>query len=256
MIRWCAHCAYDGTSFYGWQSQIGGNTIQDFIEARLEQIFHHPVRIHGSGRTDAGVHARDQVFHFDAFWKYGAPAFLRALRSGLPSGIQIWDIYPVDDTFHARYSVRWKRYIYYIYEGFPSPFQSRYVYGIGTRRLSLELLKEFGPSLVGTHDFTAFGASREAPQEDPVKTVRRLEFIREGARVEMIVEATGYLYKMVRRMAGTAIEIALGRLTSKKILKAFLCRERTEKIVTAPAKGLFLDYVSYADTDESLEQGH
>jgi tRNA pseudouridine38-40 synthase len=245
MIRWCAHCAYEGSPFYGWQSQAGGNTIQDFIEARLAQLFHHPIRIHGSGRTDAGVHARDQVFHFDAVWKYGSDVLLKALRSGLPSGIQIWDIYPVDSTFHARYSVQWKRYIYYIYEGFPSPFRLRYTYGIGTRRLSLEPLKDFSTSLMGTHDFTTFGATREALKENPVKTVLRLEFIRKGPQIEMVIEATGYLYKMVRRIAGTAIEMALGRLALEEVLRPFGHREVMKKVTTAPAKGLFLDYVSY-----------
>ncbi|MDR0445387.1 MAG: tRNA pseudouridine(38-40) synthase TruA [Puniceicoccales bacterium] len=247
MTRWCAHCAYEGTSFYGWQSQAGGNTIQDFIEARLAQLFHHPIRIHGSGRTDAGVHARDQVFHFDAGWNYGSDVLLKALSSGLPSGIQIWKIYPVTDTFHARYSVEWKRYIYYIHEGFPSPFQSRYVYGIGTRKLSLELLENFCSSLIGLHNFTTFGASHENPQENPTKNLLRLAFNRKGSSVEMTIEASGYLYKMARRIAGTAIEIALRRLMVEEVLQAFFHQKRTEKIVTAPAKGLFLDYVSYGE---------
>jgi tRNA pseudouridine38-40 synthase len=246
MTRWCAHCAYEGTSFYGWQSQIGGNTVQDFIEARLAQLFHHPIRIHGSGRTDAGVHARDQVFHFDAGWSYGSDVLLKALSSGLPSGIQVWSIYPVMDTFHARYSVQWKRYIYYIYEGFPSPFQARYVYGVGTHKLSLELLENFCSSLMGLHNFTTFGASRKNPQENPIKNLLRLEFIRKGPQIEMIIEASGYLYKMARRIAGTAIAIAIGRSTTEEILEVFFRQERTEQIITAPAKGLFLDHVSYS----------
>jgi tRNA pseudouridine38-40 synthase len=248
MTRWCAHCAYDGTSFYGWQSQVGGNTVQDFIEARLAQIFHRPIRIHGSGRTDAGVHARDQVFHFDALWEHGAPALLRALRSGLPAEIQIWDIYPVEDHFHARYSVQWKRYVYYIYEGFPSPFQRRYVHSLGERRLTLELLDPFCSAIIGTHDFSTFGAFRSDPQENPVKQLRRLEFIRKGPQVEMIIESSGYLYKMVRRIAGAAMEIALGCLSSEELLQNFYQQEKDEKIPTAPANGLFLDHVSYGET--------
>ncbi|MDR2377346.1 MAG: tRNA pseudouridine(38-40) synthase TruA [Puniceicoccales bacterium] len=248
MTRWCAHCAYDGTPFHGWQSQVGGNTVQDFIEARLGEILHRPIRIHGSGRTDAGVHARDQVFHFDADWAHGAPALLRALHPGLPEEIQIFSLSPVNSSFHARYSALWKRYIYYIHEGYSSPFQRRYVHGLGERRLSLGLLEPFCSALIGSHDFSTFGASRPDQQENPVKHLRRLEFIRKGPSVEMLVESSGYLYKMARRLAGAAMEIALGRLSSEEILNAFFLHEKNEKIPTAPARGLFLDYIYYDET--------
>lgn len=253
MTRWCAHCAYDGTPFHGWQSQIGGHTVQDFIEARLAEILHRPIRIHGSGRTDAGVHARDQVFHFDADWPHGPLALLRALRSGLPAEIQIFSLSPTEDSFHARYSTLWKRYTYSFYEGFPSPFQWRYVHSLGERRLSLGLLGPFRSTLIGLHDFSTFGASRPDRQENPVKQLRRLEFIREDPRVEMIIESSGYLYKMARRIAGAAMEIALGQLSAEEVLNAFFRQEKMEKIPTAPAKGLFLEYVAYGDEERNGE---
>jgi tRNA pseudouridine38-40 synthase len=105
-MRWRCECRYDGTDFNGWQSQPNGNTIQDFIEKRLAIIFWEKIRIHGSGRTDTGVHARGQVFHFDGDWPHGPEKLLRAFRSGLPSGIQITEVQETDRTFHARYSVK------------------------------------------------------------------------------------------------------------------------------------------------------
>jgi tRNA pseudouridine38-40 synthase len=105
-MRWRCECRYDGTDFCGWQSQSNGNSIQDFIEKRLAVIFGEAVRIHGSGRTDAGVHALGQVFHFDGDWFHGPEKLFRAFRSGLPSGIQVMEVQEVDTTFHARYSVK------------------------------------------------------------------------------------------------------------------------------------------------------
>lgn len=121
-IRWCLECAYDGTLFSGWQSQPSGNGVQDFIERRLETIFRIPVRIHGSGRTDAGVHARGQVFHFDADWPYAPDKMRVALGVGVPRTIQIKRVKRVGSEFHARFSAIGKRYIYRIYEGDADPF--------------------------------------------------------------------------------------------------------------------------------------
>ena len=106
--RWKCVCAYDGTAFAGWQSQAGGKAIQDVIEARVAQIFKQPLRIHGSGRTDAGVHAHGQVFHFDAEWPHATEKLLAAFRVGLPAGIQIKSIVAVSAKFHARFDAAGK----------------------------------------------------------------------------------------------------------------------------------------------------
>ena len=128
--RWRAVCAYDGGPFSGWQSQAGGNAIQDLIEARLAAVFKGPVRIHGSGRTDAGVHARGQVFHFDAEWPHGNVRLLAALRSELPPAIQIRSVRPTAHDFHARFSVRAKRYVYHLHLGDADPFSRPYCWAI------------------------------------------------------------------------------------------------------------------------------
>ena len=119
--RWKCICAYDGTTFAGWQSQTGGNAIQDVIEKRLARILGAPVRIQSSGRTD-GVHALGQVFHFDADWRHGPEKLVAALRAGLPPAIQIKSARAVPPEFHARFSATGKTYIYFLYLGEADPF--------------------------------------------------------------------------------------------------------------------------------------
>src|SRR5688500_2345539 len=128
--RWKCVCAYDGTSFAGWQSQAGGTAIQDVIEARLGQIFKGPLRIHGSGRTDAGVHAHGQVFHFDASWSHGPQKLLLAIRAGLPPTIQIKSLVVASADFHARFSAKGKRYDYHIHLGDADPFTRLYCWAV------------------------------------------------------------------------------------------------------------------------------
>ena len=120
--RWKCVCAYDGTSFAGWQSQVGGRAIQDVIEKRIAEIFKRPIRIFGSGRTDAGVHALAQVFHFDADWRHGTEKLLTAFRMGLPETIQIKSAQAVAEDFHARFDASGKRYEYHLHLGDPDPF--------------------------------------------------------------------------------------------------------------------------------------
>jgi tRNA pseudouridine38-40 synthase len=128
--RWKCTCAYDGGGFAGWQSQVGGTAIQDVIEARLAAIFGRPVRIHGSGRTDAGVHAHGQVFHFDAEWRHGTGKLLAAFRTGLPATIQIKSVRPVAAEFHARFQAKGKRYVYHLHLGDADPFTRPYCWAI------------------------------------------------------------------------------------------------------------------------------
>ena len=120
--RWKCVCAYDGTGFTGWQSQAGGRAVQDVIEARLAEILELSVRIYGSGRTDAGVHARGQVFHFDAAWPHGADRLCKALRCGLPGTIQIRSARVVAADFHSRVQATRKRYVYHVQLGEADPF--------------------------------------------------------------------------------------------------------------------------------------
>ena len=110
--RWRCSCAYDGTDYAGWQKQPSGNAVQDFINGGLEEIFHKPVKTVGAGRTDAGVHAKMQVFHFDHNWAHGEDSLLQAMRTKFPPGISPRSVEKVDSSFHAHLSAKGKRYIY------------------------------------------------------------------------------------------------------------------------------------------------
>src|SRR4051812_9764371 len=155
--RWKCICAYDGTDFAGWQSQAGGTAIQDVIEARLAQIFKTPLRIHGSGRTDSGVHAHGQVFHFDAEWTHAPEKLLAAFRVGLPRGIQIKSMRAVAADFHARFDATGKRYDYYVHLGDADPFTRPYCWTF-FRPLDVPAMQHAAVILVGRHDFRAFTA--------------------------------------------------------------------------------------------------
>lgn len=247
MTRWKAVCGYDGTDFFGWQSQAEGNTIQDIIESALEKLLKQPVRIHGSGRTDAGVHAKAQVFHFDAAWKHSAEELFNGLGSELPLSIQVATLTRTTKIFHARYSAKRKCYVYHFFQGYAPPMETRYCWSLGKRPLDLERMQEAAIRLLGKHDFTAYSALRRGNKgdEDPIKDLSRLEIIGKGSRIKMVTEASGYMYKMARSLAGTLVEVGLGKLGPNDMERILKSRKRTKEVITAPAKGLVLERVFY-----------
>lgn len=245
-MRWKCMVAFDGTDFFGWQSQVGGNTVQDYIERRLEVVFKQPVRIHGCSRTDSGVHATELVFHFDSDWTHPVKHLLRAMRVGLPKGILITGVRRVPDSFHSRYSSEGKRYVYRLYEGWATPFESRYTYSLENRKLDVEKMRAAAAYLVGRHDFSAFAADRgDDSREDPVKDLRKLDVIRRGKSVRIVFEGSGFLYKMARSIAGSLIDVGTGKLAPDNIKTILESRVRTSLVVTAPAHGLTLEKVFY-----------
>ncbi|MDR2735620.1 MAG: tRNA pseudouridine(38-40) synthase TruA [Puniceicoccales bacterium] len=246
MTRWCCLCAYDGTGFDGWQSQPNQNTIQDSIERRLFDIFKKPVRVFGSGRTDAGVHANNQVFHFDADWNHCPKKLLQAMGSGIPRSIQIKSVQETNNDFHAQFSVTKKRYLYHLREGLANPFEYKFLWELKNRKPDIQKMNELGQELIGTHDFAAFSAKRgDGTAECTVRTIYSLSFRRTDNYLTFFTEANGYLYKMVRTLVGTMVEVGTGALAKDYVLECFRTRRRKEKIVTAPPTGLFLDKVFY-----------
>jgi tRNA pseudouridine38-40 synthase len=242
--RWKCVCAYDGTEFAGWQSQTGGTAIQDVIEARLAQIFKTPIRIHGSGRTDAGVHARGQVFHFDAEWRHGPEKLLAAFRTGLPEAIQIKTIAAVGPEFHARFSATGKRYDYCIHLGDADPFTRPFCWTV-FKPLDTSAMQAAAEVLRGRHDFRAFTALNGPEREDTTRHITRLDVVRRGRRIQITAEADGFLYRMVRSLAGVLVAVGEGKLTPANVRTLLHARERTAAVQTAPARGLFLTKVYY-----------
>lgn len=236
--------AYDGTDFEGWQSQVSGRTVQDRIEKALFHCFGTEIRIVGAGRTDSGVHARGQVFHFDAAWRHPADSLSRALNSRLPPTIRILGVTPVPEDFSARFSSRGKRYVYRIHRGFAPPFETRFYYSHGLRPLDVEAMKSAAAVFLGTHDFTAYAATGSS-DDQPVKRIFRSEIHARGERVHYIVEGSGFLYKQVRSMAGGLIQVGLGKLSADDLLRILEGRQRVVEVPTAAPEGLTMEWVFY-----------
>ena len=245
-MRWKCICAYDGTDFEGWQRQPHGNTVQDYLETALSEMFAKNTLTHGSGRTDAGVHAHGQCFHFDADWPHGPEKLVLAMHSQLPGSIRIQSIHKASDRFHARFSVKRKRYKYQICLGRAAPEIDRYVWARPDIPLNLESMNKAAQQLIGTHDFTAYSAkSSKDDDPNPIKTIYKLEMQRRRKQLTLIAEGSGFLYKMVRTIAGTLYAVGRNRLTPTNIQEMLVDRQRTHRITTAPAKGLWLDRVFY-----------
>ncbi|MBI5691479.1 MAG: tRNA pseudouridine(38-40) synthase TruA [Verrucomicrobia bacterium] len=242
--RWKCVCAYDGTGFAGWQSQAGGTAVQDVIEARLAQIFKAPVRIHGSGRTDAGVHALGQVFHFDADWRHGKDKLLAAFRVGLPPTIQIKAATPEAADFHSRFQAKGKRYVYHLHLGDADPFSRPYCWTV-FRPLDVRAMVAAAAVLRGRHDFRAFTAVNGPEREDTVRDLRRLDLRVRGRRIKVTAESPGFLYKMVRSLVGALVAVGEGRLGVADLRRLLESGERIPAIQTAPPQGLFLVKVFY-----------
>lgn len=243
--RWRCWVAYDGTAFSGWQSQPDENAVQDHIERRLAALLGGPVRIHGSGRTDAGVHARGQVFHFDGAWRHGSDKLLAALRGGLPPAIQVRAAEVVEPEFHARFSARGKVYHYHLVHGaWADPFEHAYVWSI-PRRLDVVSMREAAAVLRGRHDFRAFSAYGGVERETTVRDLRRLDLFEEGSRLRVEAEADGFLYKMVRSLVGALVQAGAGKITPARLAALLEGGPRPVEVETAPAHGLFLQRVIY-----------
>ncbi len=241
-------CAYDGTDFRGWQSQASSDSVQDFIEYRLKRIFKCPIRIHGSGRTDAGVHANAQVFHFDAQWKHDCATLKKALQPSHIMSVDILSVQKVSKDFHARYSVKGKRYVYRIFEGRASPQTARYRWSLHRQsKLDIDAMNDAAQIFIGEHDFTAFSATHgaNAKKVSPIKKLFKLEVVRRGREVKVVTEGSGYLYRMVRMLTGALVAVGIGKLTKADLQNALESKTRDNLFEAAPASGLFLDKVFY-----------
>lgn len=238
--------AYDGTPFDGWQSQPSKNAIQDHLEKAFAKLLHSELRVHGAGRTDAGVHALGQRFHVDVPTG-GIPVerWPFALNMALPPGIRITAVRVVNKEFHARFDAKGKVYQYRIWnDRFLHPFElNRSLFVPGD--LSLEKLKECARLLEGTHDFWGLSANRGEAVESTVRTIRSVRVTRQGRAIMLRFEGEGFLYRMVRMLTGSMIRVASGR-DDLAWLERILKRETNEKSrYCVPAIGLTLVKVLY-----------
>ena len=240
--------SYDGGSFAGWQSQTSGNTIQDQLEKAFRHICSVDVRVHGAGRTDAGVHALAQCAHVDLPQRrYSTERWISALNGVLPPAIRIMRCSFVPESFHARFSARAKTYRYRVWHAAVlPPFESGRAWHV-INPLDLQAMSSAASDFCGQHDFRSFAANRGSPETDPVRTIHAVRLRRAGACVAIEFEGDGFLYKMVRMMVGTLVRIGLGK-ASRQEIKARLKSPRkmiTQGREAAPAAGLFLIRVRY-----------
>jgi len=234
---------YEGTAYNGWQAQAGGNTIQQIVAAAIEAVTREAVKLHGSGRTDAGVHALGQVAHFQTETSIPAENLVHAVNSHLPPDIVVKAAEDAPDDFHARYSARRKTYRYTILQQPTRPALERRVVHWVDWPLDVDRMREAAAHLVGEHDFSAFESKSD--KQSGARTVERLDVRRDGARIEIEVTATGFLYNMVRGIVGTLIEVGRGKMSPADVLRVLESRERGEAGPTAPACGLCLVSVEY-----------
>ena len=246
MNRYRVICAYDGTDFQGWQSQPNGDGVQDVLEASLQSTLGVFTRIHGCSRTDSGVHARGQVFHFDANWRHPEFALQKAFSSKLPATIEIIELALVSGDFHARFSAIQKTYCYQIQRAPVSPFEHRWVWE-QWRSLDYQKMTQGACYFVGTFDFSAFSAShRKIEKENTTKTVSNVQVVSLSEnRLNIKIIGSGFLYKMVRTIVGVLVDVGLGRIEVDNIPIWLATGKRVPQIYTAPAKGLFLEKIDY-----------
>ena len=237
---------YDGAGFAGWQVQAAGQrTVQGELEAALARVAGHPCRVAGASRTDSGVHAEGQVASVVLGTGLGAEELRRAANGVLPRDLALIAAAEVADSFHARRSARAKLYRYRIWNGAsPSPLRAARTHRVFTP-LDLAAMRRGAEALLGTHDFCAFQAAGSAARST-VRTLRGLAVEGEaGEEVRLLVEGDAFLRHMVRILAGTLVEIGIGRRDPAGIPALLASCERSRAGPTAPARGLCLVRVDY-----------
>jgi len=235
---------YDGTDYSGFQIQPRVRTIQGEAEAALRRLTGSAVRVHGAGRTDAGVHAVGQVVSFTTECAVPADRMAPALNRFLPDDIVVRASGEAEPEFHARYSATGKIYEYRLIRGrFRAPVRGRFAQHIDPWP-DVRAMDEASQCLVGAHDFAAFMAAGGSTSET-VKTVRSAEWTEDAAGARFRIEGDGFLYRMVRNIVGTALEIGLGRRPVEAMAAVLTGRDRSEAGPTAPPRGLCLVEVLY-----------
>ena len=235
---------YDGTRYRGWQRLPGkDDTIQGKLETTLSRILGEPIEISGSGRTDAGVHARGQVANFHCESAIPAGEILAQLRRYLPEDIGIYSCKDVSPRFHARLNAREKTYRYRIWNSEePCVFDRRYV-AVMPEALDLSAMEQAAEYLCGEHDFSAFCGNAKM-KKSTVRFLRAIEISRQGREIQICFTGNGFLHNMVRILAGTLIEVGRGTRSADSIPQLF-GGKRAEAGFLAPAQGLCLEEVRY-----------
>jgi tRNA pseudouridine38-40 synthase len=243
-MRIALQVEYDGTAFAGWQRQPERRTVQGCVETALARVADHPVKVSCAGRTDAGVHARGQVIHFDTRAARPDRAWLLGGNSHLPGDVAFGTARQVADDFHARFSAIRRSYRYLIVNRRTRPAVERGVSWWVHRPLDVARMAEAASLLLGEHDFSSFRAA-ECQARHAVRTLYRLDVARDGDRVALAVEANAFLHHMVRNITGALVAVGSGAREPGWLGEVLAARDRTVAAVTAPPQGLCFTSVAY-----------
>jgi len=237
-VRVALGVAYRGGAYLGWQSQPGGQTVQDRLDAALCAFADRPIRSVCAGRTDAGVHALNQVVHFDTPVERGDHSWLRGTNRPLPPDIGVPWVRVVDDAFHARADALGRRYAYLLLESAVRPALEAGLVGWTFRPLAGEAMRAAAAVLVGNHDFSAF-RSAECQAKSPVKTLKQLTIDRRGAYWRFDFDADAFLHHMIRNILGCLIAVGSGTRDAAWLAGVLASRDRTLAAPTFAADGLY-----------------
>ncbi len=244
--------AYDGTNYGGWQVQKNAVSIQSLIERSLSRILRAKTSLCGSGRTDAGVHSLGQTAHFVTEASIPPSRILFSLNGLLPPDIRILSIERVPLEFHARYSATSKVYHYHLHlDSVPDPFKHLYSYHV-PHPVDIELLKQIVKFFIGTHDFSSFAneGHQGSAARNAVRTIDRIDIVEEPGGVRLEFEGNGFLYKMVRNIVGTLLDVCAGKIPKEAIPAIFAAKDRRKAGRAAPPHGLYLMEVKYEEKEE------
>lgn len=237
--------AYDGSRYNGWQKQQNTeNTIQGKLETLLSKMTGETVEIHGSGRTDAGVHAKGQVANFHTDTKMTTEEIKEYMNEYLPMDIAVLEVRDAAERFHSRLNVKRKTYCYHIWNSsVPNVFARKYSYQV-PEALDIEAMEKAASYLLGTHDFKSFCA-RKKMKKSTVRMLESIQFKKEGAMLQITYKGNGFLYNMVRILTGTLIEVGKGERQPEEMKEILESQKRENAGFTAPPQGLFMEQVEY-----------
>lgn len=244
--------SYDGTDFCGWQVQDNGVSVQGVLEEAIFKVTGENVRVTGSGRTDAGVHAAGQVAHFDTESSVPAEKFYKALNVFLPGSVKVIKSEEADADFHACNSAKKKTYAYSLYVSDTElPLKERCAERIADA--DVEKMKAAAKEFVGTHDFSAYKASGSSAKTT-VRKIYSCKVVKKGTDITFTVCGNGFLYNMVRIMVGATVAAGKGEISVEDIRRSLATGERPKNVKTFPAKGLCLISAEYSPQKNRRKQ--
>jgi tRNA pseudouridine38-40 synthase len=235
---------YDGSPYCGWQSQADGQTVQDTLQRALSQIAGEPVAIIAAGRTDTGVHALEQVVHFDTQTERPLTAWVRGVNAVLPDSVAVRWAHPVTDEFHARFSAHGRSYRYLLINRPTRPAIHAGKVGWFHAPLDLAAMQAAAQCLLGEHDFSAFRAA-QCQAKSPAKHLRQLDIRREGEMLIFDLSADAFLHHMVRNIVGCLVYVGKGKHSPDWLAEVLCSRERSLAAPTFAPDGLYLRRIQY-----------